>query len=462
MRRRWPWLVGALAAVPLLVHAALGPRYGGELRIGAIGSSPSLEPGGAAGPTRRMLLALVHETLVRSGADGPRPSLAASWTAGPDGRDLTLALVPGLRFHDGADITSEAVARSVRRFLRSDSPAAVVLAAALEGGAAFRAGTAAALSGVDTPDATHVQLRFRAPASPWSLLPLASPAAAITSERGAACGPFVPTITAGDDLLFAAFGDHVGGRPFLDRVRVRLVPDARRLAADRRLGRVDLALGPSGRPHAPGVVVLALNPTRPPFDSKERRLALAAAIDREAIAERVLEGAEPWTRLLPIDGTSVIEPARESGARRDLPRVAAAAVVLVVDRTLPPLASQRIVAHLADMGLTAQVRALDPDAVRQATAEVRLFVFEPEIDEPVLAAHELASLLEPADAPLAALEPDPAARLAMALEIEERVRTQAALIPLARLSRATDAADEVRGAAADRYTLRVEDAWTLP
>jgi MarR-like DNA-binding transcriptional regulator SgrR of sgrS sRNA len=349
----------------------------------------------------------------------------------------------------------------VRRFLRSDSPAAVVLAGSLEGGIPFRAGTSGELPAVEAVDTEHILLRFRVPVSAWSLLPLAAPAAAVTSERGAACGPFVPTSTSGDELLFVAFGDHVGGRPYLDRVRVRLVPDARRLAADRRLGRVDVALGAVGQPHAPGVVMLALNTARPPFESRDVRVALASAIDRETLSQRILEGAEAWARLLPSDGAPVVEPPRPRETVREGTRPPST-VLLVVDRTLPPLASQRIVAHLADMGMTATVRALDPDLARQAPADARLFVFEPEIDEPVLAIHELASLLEPADAPLAALEGNPATRLAMALEIEERLRAGAALIPLARLSRATDAAAEVRGVRADRYTVRVEDAWRLP
>jgi ABC-type transport system substrate-binding protein len=456
-------VVAAVCAFPVLIHAALGPRYGGELRIGAIAYAPSLEPAPAADPARRLLLGMVHDTLVRASADGPRASLAESWVPNADGREWTLALAPRLRFHDGAEINGEAVARSLRRFLRSDSAAAAVLASALDHGLAFRSGSSADLPALEVTDAQHVRLKFRAPVSALSLLPLASPAAAITSERGAACGPFVPTVTTGDELLFVAFGDHVGGRPYLDRIRVRLVPDARRLAADRRLGRVDIALGAAGRRHAPGVLVLALDPTKPPFDAKPLRLALAAALDREAIAGRILEGAEPWDRLLPLDGATASDaPRTRTATPREALHSSSSRITLVVDRTLPPLASQRIVAHLADIGLTTQVRALDPDAVRQTAAEARLFIFEPEVDEPVLAIHELASLQEPSDAPLAALEGDASARLAMALEIEERLRAGGALIPLARLSRASDVADEVQGARADRYTLRVEDAWMVP
>jgi hypothetical protein len=445
LTRRRALLVLLLAA-PVIVQAALGPRYGGELRIGAIGPSGSLDPHSAAGPTGRMLLAMVHETLVRAGADGPVPGLAETWVAGRDGRDWTLELAGSLQFHDGSEVTAADAVRAVQRFLRSGSPSAAVLAQSLEATEAL--------------DARRIVLKFRVAVSPWSLLPLASPAAAVVSARGAACGPFVPSLTTGDELLFVAFGAHVRGRPYVDRARVRLVPEARRLLADRRLERVDLAVGSPGRPHAPGLLVLALNTTRPPFDSRKRRLAVAAAIDRDALAGRTLVDALPWSRLL-VDSDATPAPSIRAGRPEAAPR-APVALILAVDRTLPRLASQRIVAHLADIGLAPQVLPVDPETVRDVPADARLMLFEPELSEPVLALHELASIVETADVPVAAMEADPRARQAMALEIEQRLLGAAALIPLARLSRSTDAGPHVQGLRTEGHTVHVEDAWTLP
>jgi ABC-type transport system substrate-binding protein len=447
--------------LPLAVHAALGPRYGGELRLGAIGS-PSLEPHAPAGATERLLLGMTHETLVQAGPSGPLPRLAESWTIADEGREWTLALAPHLQFHDGAPLTAEDARRAVLRFLRAPSAAASVLADVVEGGPAFRGGTSEELPGLEAADPLSLRLRFRTAVSEWSLLPLASPAAAVVSERGAGCGPFVPTTTSGEDLLFVPFGAHLGGRPYVDRVRVRLVSDARRLMAERGLGRVDVAVGaPAGLAHAPGIVLLVLDPSRPPFDARDRRLAVAAAIDREALAGRMIEGAVPWSRLLLLGAPPA--PASEAPAPPSVPIAdAATRIVLAVDRALPPLASQRIVAHLAALGLTTSVRAVDASALRQTAAEAHLILFEPEIDEPVLAVHELASLLEPADVPVAALEASAAVREAMALDLEERLRAEATLIPLARLARATETSGRVRGVRAEGHTLRVEDAWTVP
>jgi extracellular solute-binding protein (family 5) len=451
--------VAVLTAVPVLLHAALGPRYGGDqiLRIGAVGSAPALDPRAPAGPTARLVLAMVHETLVRRGADGLAPGLAESWTPAAENREWTLALLPRLTFHDGKPVTGADAVRSIRRFLRSDSPAAAVFAESLDGGTPFRAGSTSELPGAEAPDASHVVLRFRVAVSEWSLLPLASPAAAVVSDRGTGGGPFVPTVSSAEELRFIAFAAHAGGRPFVDRVTLRLVPERRALAADLRLGRVDVALGSGpGLPHAAGVVLLVLDASRPPFDAADLRRDVAASIDRRALAERTLSAAEPWRMLLLHHslkpGDSSVAPPRPRGGGR--------AIVLAVDRSLPPLASQRIVAHLDALGFVALVRPMEPSALRAASAEARLLLFEPEIDEPVLAVHELATMVQAAEVPLAALESDPAVRLAMALEWEQRLRSQGSLIPLARLSRSTEVAAHVFGVRADGATLRVEDAWT--
>ena len=75
--------------------------------------------------------------------------------------------------------------------------------------------------------ASTTRASFSAFASPTAvpLAPLASPAAAIVSARGAGAGPFVPTTPpSARGVSATAFGRHVRGRPFLDVVR--LVADA--------------------------------------------------------------------------------------------------------------------------------------------------------------------------------------------------------------------------------------------
>jgi ABC-type transport system substrate-binding protein len=435
--RRAHGLVLLLALCPALLQGALGPRYGGEMRVGIVGPAPLLDPHAASGPAGRLLMALVHETLVRVGPDGVRPGLAESWSASVDGREWTLTLPARLRFHDGTELTSADAVRSLRRFLAGESPAGAELARRVDD--------------VEARDGLHLTLRFRAPAASSGLLPLASLAAAVTSEKGAACGPFVAAGTSGDERVFVPFGEHVFGRPFLDRVRVRVLPDTRALIGARRLGQVDVAIGAPGSPYPAGVLVLVLDPRRPPFDSIGLRTLVATAVDRDTLARRTLTGAQPWARLLPEGGTAAASPVRASASPRVPPGTR---IVLAVDPSLPPLASQRVVAHLAALGITAEVRTASPDSVRDAPADARLLIFEPELPDAWLGLQELGALVggpspgasEPGDAP----------------GLERRLLSSATLVPLARLARTTEIAPTVHGLDIRGYTTRLEDTWTLP
>src|SRR5262249_52511372 len=116
--------VGAAAALlvlaPWLLQAALGPRYGGELKVGVLELPATTEPGIERGGGAGLVAALVHETLVGVDEEGfPSPALAQGWTAAAGGREWTLRLREGALFHDGRPVTAADAARSLRRFLRS-------------------------------------------------------------------------------------------------------------------------------------------------------------------------------------------------------------------------------------------------------------------------------------------------------------------------------------------------------
>jgi ABC-type transport system substrate-binding protein len=236
-------VVALLASAGL--HAAFGPRYGGELRLGFVGRPPE-----------RLLRAMSHETLVRESDGGlVAPALACSWNAGEDGRVWSLTLCGNRTFHDGTAVTGERVVASLRRFLDGPSPAARVLQARLAEDA----------PAVAAPGTDLVTLRFRTPASAFDLLPLASSAAAIVSERDAGAGPFVPTIASGDDRVYTPFVGHVRGRPFVDRVRLRLFASEAALRAEWKRGRLHLASGGGDLALAPAVLLLVLDPRSPAF-----------------------------------------------------------------------------------------------------------------------------------------------------------------------------------------------------
>ncbi|MDQ0322029.1 peptide/nickel transport system substrate-binding protein [Pararhizobium capsulatum DSM 1112] len=97
------------------------------------------------------VLANAYETLTRyvpgfDGADARiEPLLAESWESSADGLAWTFKLRKGVRFHDGAELTAEAVKASIERTKK------------IGGGASF---IWAPVETIETPDATTVKLRL--------------------------------------------------------------------------------------------------------------------------------------------------------------------------------------------------------------------------------------------------------------------------------------------------------------
>jgi ABC-type transport system substrate-binding protein len=445
--------------------AALGPRYGGELTVG-LGQLPAraLVPWIPRDEGDPVVTGLVHEGLLRLDANGlPAPGLAVRWSAAAGGREWQLELAPGARFHDEDAVTAEAVVRSLRRFLRSSSPAARRLAASLDGGAAYSRGNAEELPGLVALVGGRVSLRFpEGLAAP--LAPLAAPAAAIVGPGGQGCGPFVPALNLpGRSLALIAFGSHVRGRPYLERVTLKVPADTAAARADLRDRRLDVVLGEPGEQRMTATLILQLDPARPPFDRPSSRDAVASAVADAAIAP-LLDAAEGAPGLL---SALVLRDA----APLPLPSGAVAVagrVTLAVAEDVPPLASQRVVATLDALGLRTTVRPVSPDGVMKARAQARLFLWSPEVPEPGLALRELAGLAPVSRVTRDAMEAaewelDLDRRRAALEEAEAALRAERILVPLCRVAAAFAARPGVHGARLDAAgRLRLEDAWTEP
>jgi ABC-type transport system substrate-binding protein len=447
---------------PLTAGAALGPRYGGTARVGVV-DLVTPAPAPCRSGDERLLWTLTQETLVQAGPEGhPVPALASGWNSAASRREWTLQLRAGAVFHDGTPVTPDDTVRSLRRFLRSPSPAAEQLALALAGGADYRAGTTEALGGLAAGAAGAVVLRLeRARALP--LAPLAAPAAAITSAGGAGAGPFAPAPMAGGRrAAFVAAGGHFRGRPYLDRVEVNVVPEGG-LAGEIQSGRVDVAAGGREGPLAT-VLLLTLDATRPPFDNDAARAAVAAAVDRTNLVRHLLPGSAAAGGLLPpllLPPLPAPSPAAAAALRTP--------ASLAVSREVPSLVSQRVVAHLTDVGLQVQVDARHPARILDGPpAHLRLWLWSPEVAEAGLALRELARL-----GPRQAAVEDALAAADAALDADQRrahyYRAEAALraanvvVPLAAVPAAFRAGRRLLGVRVDAAAhIHLEDAWWQP
>ena len=79
-----------------------------------------------------LVLSNAYETLTRyvPGSDGQaatvQPVLAESWTTSEDGLTWTFKLRAGVKFHDGTELTSEAVKGSIERTIKIAGGAAFI------------------------------------------------------------------------------------------------------------------------------------------------------------------------------------------------------------------------------------------------------------------------------------------------------------------------------------------------
>jgi ABC-type transport system substrate-binding protein len=446
-------LVAVLLALPAAAKSALGPRYGGDLVVAVPDMPGSLAPGTGHGIAASLLDRLVHETPVGIDADGlPVPGLVQGWTAAAEGRELRLALRETASFHDGRPVTAEDTLAALRRFLRSDSPAAAWLAAALDRGAPASA-----------PVPGHVVLR-RAEPRALPLAPLAAAAAAVTGPGGAGCGPFLPLApTPGKRIRLLAFSGHIRGRPYLDAVDIVAGTETEALESAFRAGKIDVFPGEDGPSALAATLILALDPSSPPFDRPESRATVNGALDRADMVRRLVPGGDPVPSLL-VPGLlpPMVAYAHIRGA--DL----AGSVLMVVGRDVPPLVSQRIVASLGAAGLRVEARAVAPADARTARAAARLFLWSPEVPEAGLALHELARLAPGVAGVDEALEAagrelDLDRRRALLHRAEAALREENRLIPVVSVPvsfRARSSVHDLRVNMSGRLVL--EDAWREP
>jgi hypothetical protein len=321
------------------------------------------------------------------------------------------------------------------------------MAQTLAGGTAFRKRATETLAGVDARGAATVVLRFDVP-RPLPLAPLTAAAAAVTGDSGAGAGPFAPAaVIAGQRASFAAAAMHVRGRPYLDRVEVAKAEQAA-IAADLRSGRLDLAGGGRGGPLA-SILMLAVDPTRPPFDRPPARAAVAAAVDRANLVRHLVPGGAADTLLLPPG----LLPPLPAETPRPAPEVRAQAT-MAVSREVPFLLSQRVVAHLADIGLHVVAEPRAPARVLTGPRPaLTLWLWSPEVPEP-----DVDQALAAAD-----LELDLDRRRALLHRAEAALSRAFVLLPLAAVPTSFRAAPRLQGVRVDGAArILVEDAWWEP
>jgi ABC-type transport system substrate-binding protein len=268
----------------------IGPDYGAFLRY----------------PAGYEVGYVVFDRLVTFDAElNIRPQLAERWEISEDQKSATFHLRPNVKFQDGTVVNAEAVKLSIERML---DPARNTTNGPIW----------SPITGADVIDPLTVRVRTN---EPYALLlnTLAHGSGAIVSPTAIAtngdksmgtqpvgAGPYMlESFNPGQEAVLKAFPDYWGGKPKLDKIIFRYIPEASTRIAALKTGSVDVIddipshlisgikqdnnldviAQPGLRPMG-----LALLNTREPFNDPRVRRALNYAVPVKTIAEKLYFG----------------------------------------------------------------------------------------------------------------------------------------------------------------------------
>ena len=332
--------LGLLFALPSATAglAAAASPIDGPVRDGTLVTVIQPEPSSLASVVNNnyansSVSANVYDGLLRYDESmAPQPGLAESWEVSPDGTAITFHLRQGVTWHDGAPFT-----------------AADVRFSALEAWKKLHARgrvTFAALEDVETPDPFTAVFRLRTPApvilsalnaAESQVLPkhLYEGGDILKNPRNNApvgTGPFVFKEWKKGQYIVLERNPHYweAGRPYLDRIIVRIIPDAASRAAALETGEIqyapftaiplsdvprlrkdaNLAIETKGYAFQSHVFLLDFNLKNPPLDDVRVRRAIAHAIDRKGLIDTVWYGlGNPAISPIPSQLTRFHNPA---------------------------------------------------------------------------------------------------------------------------------------------------------
>lgn len=353
-----------------------------DLTIGMQLEPPNLDPtGGAAAAIDEVVYANIFEGLTRFGPDGSvRPALAASWSIENDGTRYVFTLQTGVKFHDGAEFTSDDVKFSIDRAMAEDSTNA-------------QKGLFANIESVEVVDASTVAINLKQ--ADGSLLfnlawgdaiVLDSASADTAATQPVGTGPFVFDKWVQGDRIEIVKNDAYWGTPAkLDKATFKFISEptaayAAILAGDldafpnypapENLAQLDadprysVVLGSTE-----GETILSTNNAKAPFDDVRVRKALAHAINRGEIIDGAMfgYGTPIGTHFAPHNPAYVDLVSNSSydpEMAKALLKEAGHEAGLTVSLKLPPPAYARrggeiIAAQLRDVGITAEIENLE-------------------------------------------------------------------------------------------------------
>ena len=307
----WAYVGGALLIPSLTTDSSIpsapsGAKMGGTLTMAMAQEPNYLDPADWWGSSDIQMIDQIFDSLVQFGFDfKPYPRLAESWTVSADGTVWTFKIRSGVKFHDGHELTSADVKYSYERILDPDTKA--VRKASLTNNAKIES--------ISTPDDNTVVFTLKSPnvdglgvlgreyivhkegvdkwgRADFKLHPIGT-------------GPFVfSEWVPKEKLVLVANDDYWQGRPYIDSLVVRFIPEVGTQLAELESGRIDLIgqfasydeaerlrSDPSMQvfqSKGTRIMTFYFNLDREPFDDVRVRQAVAHAIDKEEVVKELI------------------------------------------------------------------------------------------------------------------------------------------------------------------------------
>lgn len=360
-----------------------------EVTIALSGAPATLDPHKSFNGFVFTVTNQLYETLIYRSADGSlQPRLATDWRMVND-TTYEFTLREDVTFHDGTPFTADAVKYSLERLLDPDTQAIGSFIISM-------------VEEIEAVDEYTVRITTDAPFAP---LPahLSHPVTAIVSpevagddlaQNPAGTGPFsFDSWIAGNQVDLVANEEYWGGRPILDKVIFRVIPEVGTQVVELQAGTIDLIsnvpperfeqLDSNSELDAErflgwGSVYLGYNTEHPLLSNPQARRAIALALDRQSMIETLRDGmAEPADTMLPetVFGSEAdVEPIPYDPEQAE-EIVAASEVETPVELTLNTFETAEtrqiataIQAQLSEIGIDLEVEVTDFGAFSRATS----------------------------------------------------------------------------------------------
>ena len=301
-------LTAALASALALTSSdvlAQSPKRGGSLSISLETDLPGLDPLVFASYNDKQAGITVYDTLLDIDPKGKLlPNLVESFESAPDATWFKLKLRSGIKFHDDTAFDAAAV---VEHFKRLMDPS-------------LRYRWAADLNGIASIEASgplEVNIKMKTPSAHF-LATLADTSGMIVSPTAVkklgeaylgnpvGTGPFIfKEWRRGSQVVFTRNPNYWRGPVHLDEVILRPMPDEQTRIASLKAGNLDIAMNAPAKEviearsnkklviHDPGslaTVFVMNNVTQPDVSDPRVRLAMAHALDREALNKAINKG----------------------------------------------------------------------------------------------------------------------------------------------------------------------------